>query len=268
MKNRVGIIFLILICVGLTIGLIMTSNKADKTNRNAVEKIQYYSNQVVSTMAEVDKNKAVNAELESDRNKQADVLQNLTNLYTRTAANLEKAQADLQTAQTAQTEMAKQVAQRDAKITELESQNQALDQRALELATSITNLTAQIGDTQKKLATSEGNKAFLEKELQRLMTEKADLERQFNDLAVLRAQVSKLKTELNVSRRLEWIRKGLVPAGDEKGAEILMRKSAIPAAKPAQQSVYDLNVEVRSDGTVRVIPPTTNGPPANPPPAQ
>ena len=35
-------------------------------------------------------------------------------------------------------------------------------------------------------------------ELKRLMAEKAELERQFNDLAVLRAQVSKLKEELSI----------------------------------------------------------------------
>ena len=60
------------------------------------------------------------------------------------------------------------------------------------------------------------------------MAEKAELEQQFNDLAVLRAQVAKLKEELNVSRRLEWIRQGLFASGEAKGAEQLMTKS--PAA--------------------------------------
>jgi chromosome segregation ATPase len=157
-----------------------------------------------------------------------------------------------------------EVAQRDAKISELEAQNQALDQRTADLSTSITNLTSQIEDTQKKLATSEGDKAFLEKELQRLMSEKAELERQFNDLTILRAQVVKLKEELNISRRLEWIRQGLFTRSEQKGAQQLMQKSTpTPAeanntnAQPARPN-YDLNVEVNADGSVRVIPPTNS----------
>ncbi len=49
------------------------------------------------------------------------------------------------------------------------------------------------------------------------MAEKAELERQFNDLAVLRAQVSKLKEELSVARRLEWIRQGLFASTEQRG---------------------------------------------------
>src|SRR5258706_15909096 len=33
---------------------------------------------------------------------------------------------------------------------------------------------------------------------------RSDLERQFNDLSALRTQVSKLKEELSIARRLEW----------------------------------------------------------------
>ena len=55
------------------------------------------------------------------------------------------------------------------------------------------------------------------------MAEKAELERQFNDLAVLRAQVSKLKEELSVARRLEWIRQGLFASTEQRGAQKLMQ---------------------------------------------
>ena len=86
------------------------------------------------------------------------------------------------------------------------------------MSTAITNLTAQIEETKRKLATSEGEKGFLEKELKRLVAEKSELERQFNDLTVLRAQVAKLKEELTIARRIEWIRRGLFASTDEKGA--------------------------------------------------
>jgi hypothetical protein len=99
-----------------------------------------------------------------------------------------------------------------------------------------------------------------------LVAEKAELERQFNDLKVLRAQVAKLKEELNISRRLAWIREGIFARADQKGGQQLIQKSQ-PAFGPGstnppptapKRSNYDLNVEVNADGTVRVIPPTNN----------
>jgi septal ring factor EnvC (AmiA/AmiB activator) len=129
--------------------------------------------------------------------------------------------------------------------------------RAANLSSSITNLTGQIAETQRKLDASEGDKAFLEGELKRLMAEKAELERQFNDLAEVRKQVAKLREELNVSRRLEWIRKGLFPDDQVKGATLLIQKAPVPDANTNR---YDLNVEVNADGSVRVLPPPTNAP--------
>jgi len=61
-------------------------------------------------------------------------------------------------------------------------------------------------DTERKLAASEGDREFLLAELKRLQAEKVDLERQFNDLALLRDQIRKLKDELSIASRLEWIR--------------------------------------------------------------
>jgi hypothetical protein len=100
------------------------------------------------------------------------------------------------------------------------------------------------------------------------MTEKAELERQFNDLDVLRKQVAKLKEELSIARRLEWIRKGLFAASEQKGAQGLLMKGpgAVPAARTDTSNHFDLNVEVNADGTVRVIPPLTNNPAAPTPP--
>ena len=90
-----------------------------------------------------------------------------------------------------------------------------------------------------------------------------ELERQFNDLAVLRAQVSKLQEELSIARRIEWIRQGLFASGEQKGAQKLLQGfNALPSpAKPKPS--YDLNVEVNADGSVKVIPPPTNGAPAS-----
>jgi hypothetical protein len=90
------------------------------------------------------------------------------------------------------------------------------------------------------------------------------LERQFNDLTILRAQVAKLKEELNIARRIEWIRQGIFASSDQKGAQKLMQGVASAQPKPPKQN-YDLNVEVSADGSVRVVPPATNRPSAGAP---
>ena len=269
MKTRTGTIVLILICVGLIIALIWSQKHAADQKSADEASLGTYSNKWVATSASLEEQRQVNTALEGDLKKQRDSFEDLTNAYTRISSNLDQTQTSLKTAQ-------ETITQRDAKINDLESQNLVLDQRAIDLGTAITNLTAQIDDTKNKLAASEGDKVFLEKELQRLMAEKAELERQFNDLTVLRAQVAKLKEELNISRRLEWIRQGLFARADQKGAEQLMQKSAY-TNRPARPAAYDLNVEVSADGTVKIIPPlagspaATNTPPAaatNSPPAQ
>ncbi len=246
-----GLIVLILICVVLAVASIWKLKQANDQEHAVAGRLTSLSNDLAQASTERDQQKQVNKEIEGTVSRQKETLVTLTNSLTETAANLEKSQASLKSAQD-------QLTQRDAKIADLESENRALDQRALELSTSITNLTAQIDDTKRKLAASEGDRAFLDKELQRLMSEKAELERQFNDLKILRAQVAKLKEEMNVSRRLAWIRKGLLASSEQKGAEQLMQKTTLAPA--SRQPAYDLNVEVSADGTVRVIPPLTNKP--------
>jgi chromosome segregation ATPase len=99
------------------------------------------------------------------------------------------------------------IAELDAKNAELETQEHSLDQRAIELSQSITNLNGEIAAMQKKPAASENDKMLMGKELKRLMAEKTELERQFNDLTVLRAQISALKKELYHARRIGAFRR-------------------------------------------------------------
>jgi chromosome segregation ATPase len=265
MKNQLGLIILILICVGLIVALVVNQKKATEQHNADSTTIGSVSNQLVQTTSDLEDARKTNTELNKDVREREAKLLDMTNHLTDVSGSLAKTEESLKSTQE---QMAKEVAERDAKIAELTTQNLALDQRALDLTTAITNLTSQIDDTQKKLAASEGDKAFLQKELTRLMTEKAELERQFNDLKVLRAQVSKLKEELTISRRLEWIRQGLFSRDSKKGAQLLMENKApaFPSAPSTntvtepKQGRYDLNVEVSSDGTVKVIPPLTNAP--------
>jgi len=266
MKNRIGVIVLIVACLGLLIAVITVNKQATDRSRQDADKILTYSNDLVSADDQLRRQKQVNTLLETDLEQERKTAAELTNKVMTVSADLAQTSGSLAKTEATLKEVQAAVAERDAKITSLEAQNQQLDKQATELSSSLTNLTVQITETQRKLAASEGDKAFLEKELKRLMADKAELERQFNDLAVLKAQVSKLKEELNIARRIDWIRQGLFASSDQKGAQKLMQGVSAPAplakaAKPA----YDLNVEISADGSVKVIPPMTNAPAASPP---
>ena len=269
MKNRIGVIVLVLVlvCAGLGIALIAIKKQAAEQQRELSEKNSALSNNVVQIDEQLNRQRQTNADLENDREQRRKAFEALTNTYTQVLANLSQTSTNLAKTEAALKTSQEETARRDAKIAELEAQNQALDKQAVDLSVAITNLTTQIEETKRKLATSEGEKGFLEKELKRLMAEKAELERQFNDLAVLRAQVSKLKEELSVARRLEWIRQGLFASTDERGAQKLMQGPAASQVK-APKPTYDLNVEVSADGSVKVIPPLTNRPAMTNPPAR
>ncbi|MDB6023174.1 MAG: hypothetical protein JWQ04_3031 [Pedosphaera sp.] len=264
MKTKVAFIILALIAIGLGIGLISLKNQAAKQHEDDVATILVHSNQVTDVTTKLEEQKQVNLTLQQDLATRKEEYTKLSNVLSQTTESLTKTEAELK----AQKE---ETAKRDTRITELEGQNATLDKQAVDLKGSINNLEVQIASTQKKLDASEGDKAFLTKELNRLMVEKAELERQFNDLAVLRTQVKKLKEELSVARRLEWIRQGLFARQSEKGAQQLMERApvtTVASTKPAATNAYDLNVEVKSDGSVKVIPPLTNPPSAVPPPAR
>jgi len=253
MKNRIGVVILVVVCVGLGIGLISVKRQSDTERAKDTDSIQNFSNKLVVAASQVDETKQVNAELRKDLDTERKSYSDLTNDYSQVKASLAQAETSLRTSE-------QEVAKRDVKIAELESQNLALDRRAQDLSLDITNLTAKIDDTQKKLLASEGDKSLLEKELKRMVAEKAELERQFNDLTVLRAQVAKLREEQMIARRMDWQARGVYAAAEQKGAQRLMTGLVAPSQARAQKPNYDLNVEVTSDGSVRVIPPLTNSP--------
>jgi chromosome segregation ATPase len=248
MKNLIGLIILAAVCIALGVVLFTSKKQAEDEKRVATNTILTLSNDVVKTSSDLTEQVQVNTMLSNDLTKARSEFGVLTNTYTQVAGNLKKTEASLKATQTA-------LAERDQKIAALETQNRELDEKAIDLSAALTNLTTQITETQRKLDASEGDKAFLQGELTRLMAEKAELEKQFNDLDTLRRQVSKLKEELSIARRLEWIRKG-IGFSEEKGATKLMN------VKPQTDNanVYDLNVEVNADGTVKTIPPLTNAP--------
>lgn len=95
--------------------------------------------------------------------------------------------------------------------------------RLLELNVAFTNLESQLAGTEEKLHAAEGDREFLMKEVKRLQVEKAELERQFKDLAILPGQASRLEEEIKTAKAL----------------------SSRPASR---QPNYAINTEIRPDG--------------------
>jgi septal ring factor EnvC (AmiA/AmiB activator) len=253
MKMKTGLFILGAICVGLVIGLVVIRNQADDQQKKSADTILDFSNQVTTATATVDGLRQVNLMLTNDLAASRQETETLSN-------NLVQTSGSLQTAQD-------QITNLDARVADLQAQNQALDQRAADLTNTIASLSEQITETQIKLVTSETNDAFLEGELKNQVAEKTELQRKFNDLATVRAQVKTLRDDAITARRLEWMRQGIDPSKITKGGEILMQHTpratnAAPVAVPARPPRYDLNVEVGSDGSVHVMPPQTNPPAA------
>ncbi|MGV3774493.1 MAG: hypothetical protein ACO1QB_16455 [Verrucomicrobiales bacterium] len=243
---KVLIVLLIIVSLGLSAGLYMRHNKATVKGEADEATILQFSNKVVVTETKLNEQIQVNDLLMTNLAQKTVEVEQLSNVLATARTTLTRVQEE---AKTAATNAAAEVAKRDARIGELETQRDDLTKRMTDLNGQINNLEGQISDTQRKLSASEGDREFLLKELKRMQTEKSELERQFNDIAMLREQVRKLRDELSVSRRLDWIRRGLY--GQLKGAERLQQGFPTPAAG---RTNYDLNVEIKQTGEARVVP--------------
>jgi chromosome segregation ATPase len=254
---------LLLVAVGLGIALIVVNREAADQTKEAADSLTVFSNTVVSDKKLVAELQTVNQTLDSNlvtaridfSNKLA-----LTDANLRaTEANLEKATAEAKAEAKAQADSnAVALAQRDQKISDLENQNGALDKEAASLHLAITNLDARIAATQEKLARSEGDRAFLSKELKLLKAEKEDMEKRFNSIADVREQLRKLKIEATVDRRLDRARRDMYATFKEKEGE----PSIQPLPPSASTDSGGANVELRERGGVKIqIPPSTNAPP-------
>jgi len=269
MKKRIGAIIFGLMCLGLGIGLIVFRKPGAPKPRAHEDDVNGLSNRLVLADGKLRAEAQRSTVFENDLAQSKRAFSDLTNSFSEVSANLLQARTDLAKTEAALKAKAEEVEKRDARITDLENQNQALDERALELSVSITNLTVQIENTKRRLAASEGDKANLKTNLKNLIAEKAELERQFNDITSLRTQVAKLKQKVWTARRRDWMRLGVFASGEQKGAQKL-----VEGVKPMHLVVvnrkpnHDLNVAVTSDGGAKVIPPpdtnrssATNSPP-------
>ncbi len=259
MKPNALIALLLIVAIGLGIGLYVRHQKAETRYREYEASIQQLSNQWNQTSAKLVEQQKVNVILETNYVVRTVEAEGLTNKLLAISNQLTQTEIAMKAAAKAAEE---EIARRETKIKELENQNDGLSKSMDDLKGNITSLEAKIAETEQKLATTQGEKEFLIKELKRLQAEKAELVRQFNDLAVLREQVRHLKEELSISRRLDWIRRGLY--GDVKGAQRLQEgfKTAPPKTN------YNLDIELKRDGASSIKSPANQTVPPIPPAPQ
>jgi chromosome segregation ATPase len=250
---KAAIALLVVCALGLGVALLVVHNKRVKIEQARIETADNLTNTIKrldDTRQKLEEQEQVAMKLETNLLIRGHELSSVSNNYMRISAELAKTRRDMEAAaETARAE----IERKDAQIAQLTSQTNQLSRKMDDLTSSIGSLSKQIADTEKKLLASEGDREFLLKELKRLQSEKADLERQFNDLSALRTQVAKLKEELSVARRLEWIRMGIYGLQEKKGAERLMGSNP-----PGRANNYNLNVELKQEGGAVIVPRQTN----------
>lgn len=255
MKIKVVIVILAVACLGLGIAIFATKKQADDQHTTDVKSIEDFSNQVVTASKHLDEMGQVNLTLSNDLASSQQELALNAEQMTQLSNSLAAANVTLADTRTSLAGAQEQVTNLNSRISDLEAQNKVLDQQATSLSNALSQLTVEIESTKNQLAISLTNAAFLQGELQKQLAQKAELEHKFNDLDELRAQVREVKGEMFVARRLQLMKND---NGGKKGGALLIARTVSVTNAPAGKlpaSAYDLNVEVGSDGSVKVIPP-------------
>src|SRR5208282_3959938 len=125
MRTQLGIVILVVVCVGMVVALMTEKKRADTQQKKDVNTILEFSNQLVTADLNLDDLHQVNLVLTNDLAATRQTLTLLSNQYVTTAASLSKTSAALKSAQD--------------QIADLEAQNQALDQRVAEMTNTIDN---------------------------------------------------------------------------------------------------------------------------------
>lgn len=263
MKIKIAIVILAIACVGLGITLFATKKQSDEQHTADVTSTLELSNQLVGATIQLNDFRVANVNLTNDLASSRQQLALTEQQAEQLSNSLAAATATLEDTRTSLAAARDQITNLNTHVSDLETQNKVLDQRASELTNTIAQLSAAIENTQNRLAIAETNRAFIEQELQKQMAQKAELEHKFNDLNEVRAQVKKLRDEIFIARRIQLMKND---NGQKKGAELLRQRTPAvtnpSAATAGHQTNYNLNVEVGSDGSLRVIPPlnsATNG---------
>jgi chromosome segregation ATPase len=252
MNNKIIATIAIVVCIGLAIGLFAVKKDGERRHTADVSAILTFSNQWDKANTKITELSDVNVALNSELTNRQQQLAQLSN-------SLVSANASLADNQTALAGAQSQITNLNTRIADLELQNKSLDERATELTNTIAKLDLTIAEIKARLAGSERQNTYLQLELQKQMAAKAELEHKFADLNVLRAQLAKVKEDLFQARHAQLMRNDTT---GKKGAQLINSRTLPVPGKDTAAPTYGLNVEIGSDGSVRVIPPmgSTNSP--------
>ena len=206
-------------------------------------------------------------------------LQEVNTAKVKAEKELVKTAADLKAQTTElkefQTKVADETKQRVELIGALETKNDTLNQEKGALEVKIGNLNTEIAETNQKLEDSEGDRTFLEGELLRLQDEKSELVKQMNDIEFLSAQVKRIKSDIAVARRLDWMRRGIGiyakhrPTRSAYAAYWDNKRQEGKVSNAEPQKKQNVSVELTSDGRViingKVIEPEAEATPESEP---
>ena len=184
-------------------------------------------------------------------------LSDLTTEHYKTIAVQQKVEEKLMEQISAQD---KEISALNSKLSTAQNKNRDYDSKIKDLNSQMADKDRAIDDIGRRLESAEEDRDHLMLERKKLIAEKAELEKQFQDILVLRQKVQQLQVELLASKKLEWLRRGFYGGARKKGGSRLMGMSKKSQSKTVIPNA-DLNVEVRRDGTVKIVPIQTNSPP-------
>jgi len=134
MKNPISAIIFILMWLGLGIGLIAIGKQGAREQRVHKDEVTSLSNRLVLAGSVLRGEVQRSTGFEKDLAQSKRAFSDLTNIFTQVSANLSQASNELAKTEAALKADAEEVKKGNARIAGLENQNQALDQRALDLA--------------------------------------------------------------------------------------------------------------------------------------
>jgi chromosome segregation ATPase len=245
---KTAVIVLSVVTISLSAGLLVQRHQATHAVKAAEEARTAYSNSWQEAKGKLEEVEKVAATLESKLNARTEVLVATSNDLAKASSDLAKSEAD-------NTESQAEMKKQQAEIAKLENQRDELTRKMDDLTSSITSLETKITETKRKLASSEGDRTFLLKQLEQLQGEKATLVAQFNNLSALRTQVAKLKEEAAINQRLAWMQSGVYNLASKKGAEKLLATTPVPGRQDGR-----LEVELDENGHSKTLTTPTNPP--------
>jgi chromosome segregation ATPase len=238
------LIFLFALCLGAGAALLYRQGSFGKQKQEWLGHINQLSNACHQASLQLDEQKLVNLSLERDLTTALESATAYSNkLSTMAAAGSVKTNLAVDIPKAENSHL-------DQTLLRMQEERDDLTVKLNDLTSALAKVDSELAETQRKLQASEGDREALLRQLKRLQSDRANLLLQFNDIALVREQLRKLKAEQSISRRLEWARRGVY--GSSKGGELL--RKGLASAPPASAN-YDLNVELRHDEAPKVLPP-------------